>query len=124
MAESEHHATWFHGSPFHLTMLYPGNTVTPDRHLATVFSHRPTIVSIEDDGQIKHNGSIEGFLYWISEPLQPGDLIPHPHSTMPGREWVAQRALQLTLIGETEIIDDEMLTIIEIEELQKRAKAA
>jgi hypothetical protein len=87
---------WFHGSPNALINLVPDSTITQNRRLAEVFSHKPSLVSAEDDGTIHHYGTAQGTLYLIAEPLQPGDVIPHPHSTMePGWEWITTRELPL-----------------------------
>jgi hypothetical protein len=57
---------WYHGSPKVLDVLRAGSIITQDRELARVFSHKPTLVSVDDAGemrQIKHNGTEAGFLY-------------------------------------------------------------
>ena len=36
---------WYHGSPLVLEVLATDSTITRNRDLARVFSHRPTIVS-------------------------------------------------------------------------------
>lgn len=114
--------TWYHGSPLDLGVLAVGSTITRDRHLAEVFSHKPAIVSIEDDGTIKHNGTAPGLLYRVGEEVQPGDVYPHPRSSMEaGKEWLTRRELRLALIGPVEIVDAERLTADEIERLRRRA---
>ena len=116
--------TWYHGSPFQLTTLHKGSTITQDLELARVFSHKPTIVSISDDGRIKHNGATSGFLYCIAEEIQPDDVCPHPRTSMePGREWLTNRELRLRLMGATHLVVEEKLTEEAITELQRRAKA-
>ena len=115
--------TWYHGSPRQLTLLRAGSTITRDRHLAEVFSHKPEIVSITDDGAIRHSGSHPGFLYRIAEPVGPDDVYPHPQTTMgPGLEWLTRRELGLELIGPIEVADAERLTEDEIAELRRRAR--
>jgi hypothetical protein len=102
---------WFHGSPFELTTLRPGSTITQDRHLAEVFSHKPGLVSIADDGRIQHNGTLPGFLYQVCEPVRPKDVDPHPRSTMqPGQEWLTRRELKVMLIGPTQIVCDGIVS--------------
>jgi hypothetical protein len=109
---------WYHGSPCQLKTLLPGSTVTRDRHLAEVFSHKPTIVSISDDGTIQHNGTMPGLLYRIAEEIRPGDVYPHPNSSMEaGKEWLTSRELRLALIGPVEIVEEERLTEDEIAKL-------
>jgi hypothetical protein len=95
---------WFHGSPFELDSLRVGSTITQDRHLAEVFSHKPTLVSAEDDGSIRHNGIAPGYLYLVAESLQPSDVIPHPRTTMPpGWEWLTTRELPVVQLGSAPI---------------------
>src|SRR5512143_865937 len=90
-------SVWYHGSPVRLDSLASGSTVTHDRRVAEVFSHRPRLVCFEDDGRIRHDGRENGYLYQISEPVGPADVEPHPRSSMPsGTEWLTTRTLRLT----------------------------
>ena len=103
--------TWYHGSPLQLTVLRAGSTITRNRDLARVFSHKPPLVSIVDDGALQHTGTRPGYLYRIDEPLGPEDVTPHPRTTMPaGLEWLTRRELRLSLIGPTEVREKEFLT--------------
>jgi hypothetical protein len=112
---------WYHGSPLELTILRRGSTVTQSRNLARAFSHKPTILSITDEGHIQHNGTAPGFLYQIDEAIRPGDVEPHPRTTMdPGLEWLTTRDLRLTLIEPVELSDGEMLTADDIAALRQR----
>ena len=112
--------TWFHGSPLALTVLKRGSTITQDRHLAEVFSHKPGIVSVDDDGAIKHDGVLPGLLYRIVEKVASDDVCPHPNSSMaPGREWLTTRDLLLELIGPVEIVAGERLTEEELAALRR-----
>ena len=121
--EVEGKPVWYHGSPRRLTSLRAGSTITRDRHLATVFSHKPTLVSVADDGAIKHNGAGPGLLYQVAEEMSPGDVYPHPRSSMePGKEWLTTRELAVELIGPTEVVDAERLTAEEIDELHRRLR--
>ena len=118
--EWDYSAPWYHGSPFRLTKLRKGSTITQQINLARVFSHKPTMVSIRD-GELKHNGKKPGFLYTVCERLGPEDVTPHPRSSMDwGMEWVTKRSLVVSLMGPTEIRDSELLTEEEIAELQAR----
>jgi len=108
MTEPDLIKPWFHGSPRQLLELRAGSTITPDRDLARAFSHKPTLLSISDDGAIKHNGRVDGFLYAISEPIQREDIKPHPRSTMNlGKEWLTTRPLRVALIQRTTLIPGE-----------------
>ena len=112
---------WYHGSPFELTTIRTGSTITQDRELARIFSHKPPLVSIDDDGTIRHTGRQPGYLYVIAEEVTPDDVIPHPRTTMrPGDEWLTTRELRLELIGPTVPVPEELLTDEEIAELQAR----
>jgi len=113
--------TWYHGSPLELTVLHVGSTITQKRELARVFSHKPPVVSVDDDGSIKHNGTQPGYLYIIDEAVQPGDVIPHPRTTMePGDEWLIERPLRVRLIGTTQPRSEEFLTEADIVALLRR----
>ena len=116
--------TWYHGSPLVLSTLRKGSTITQDRGLARVFSHKPTLISISDEGRMRHNGSVPGVLYIISETVEPDDVAPHPRSAMEcGKEWLTRRGLRVTLIGPTEIVAEERLTGDEPAELERRPRA-
>ena len=110
---------WYHGSPLQLTVLRAESTITRDRDLARVFSHKPPLVSISDDGTLRRTGTRPGYLYRVDEPLGPEDVTPHPRTTMPdGLEWLTRRELSLTLIGPTEVRTEELLTEEQVAELQ------
>ncbi len=121
--------TWFHGSPYQIDILLPGSTITQDIDLARVFSHKPHIVSMEDEPQgssgfprIRHNGQENGLLYRIDESITAQDVIPHPNSAMaPGFEWLTKRAFKLFLIGPVAIQPEELLSENDILELINRS---
>jgi hypothetical protein len=114
---------WYRGSPFRLSVLRKGSTITQDQNLARVFSHKPTIVSLSD-GNIKHYGNAPGFLYRIAESLKREDVYPHPRSSMPeGKEWVTARELAVEPVGPTQIVEDERLTEEEATRLKEFAKS-
>jgi hypothetical protein len=103
--------SWYHGSPLELSILNTGSTITQKRELARIFSHKPSIVSISDDGQIRHNGTISGYLYLITDEIQSQDVIPHPQTTMSdGDEWLTTCELHLQLLCTTDVISAEQLT--------------
>lgn len=116
---------WYHGSPLQLEILHAGSTITPYRHLAEVFSHKPLIVSVDDAGFIQHNGTQPGYLYVIEEPLSEADVYMHPRSTMPaGWEWLTKRDIPVRLIGPVAYTPGELLSDAEITDLIERAKRA
>ncbi len=110
---------WYHGSPLKLETLRMGSTITQWRDLARVFSHKPPVVSISDDRQIMHNGTLPGYLYEIAEPLAADDVEQHPRTTMsPGDEWLTLRELHLRLICDTFVRPSEFLTEEDIARLR------
>lgn len=120
-SESLSDPDWYHGSPLLLDVLLSGSTVTRHRHLAEVFASKPTLVCLEDDGRLRHNGQLSGWLYRLAVTLGPADLVPHPHSAFPpGHEWLTTRPLRLERIGPVNPRAEEQLDAIQIEHLQKR----
>ena len=116
---------WYHGSPLQLDTLLAGSTITPYRHLAEVFSHKPSMVSVDDAGLILHNGTEAGYLYVIEETLSEADVYMHPRSTMQaGWEWLTRRDLPLRLLGPVAIKPVEQLSAENVAELRERAKRA
>ena len=116
---------WYHGSPFELTTMREGSTITQKRELARIFSYKPTLVSVSDHSHIKHNGTMQGYLYAIAEGIEPGDVVPHPRTTMaPGDEWVTTRELRAQLLCPTELVPEEQLTDAELAVLQERLRNA
>lgn len=116
---------WFHGSPHMLDTLLAGSTITRDEHLARVFSHKPKIVSLDEDGEtyrIRHTGRLPGLLFQIDEPVTPDDVYPHPRSSMPaGLEWLTRHPLRLRLLGPVEIVAEEALSEAEVRDLRRRS---
>ena len=111
---------WYHGSPYELRILREGSTITQRRELACIFSHKPTIVSTNDDGSIKHNGTEPGYLYIIAEDVSEDDVVPHPRTTMgPGDEWLTTRDLRLRFVGAVEVTAEELLSTEELEDLRR-----
>ena len=115
---------WFHGSPLRLKVLKAGSTITPLYDLARVFSHKPGLVSLDDEGgglRLEHNGVQSGWLYIVLDVAE-ADVIPHPSSSMPaGLEWLTCRDLNLELIGAVEIRPDEFLSEDAARQLRERA---
>ena len=119
---------WYHGSPAALETIRAGSTITQDRDIARVFSHKPSMVSVESasGGQrIAHNGTGPGFLYRISDDVGPNDVEPHPRSTMDeGTEWLTRRELRVTLIERTMVRPDELLSEDQVRRFEARARRA
>ena len=113
--------TWYHGSPLELTTIRAGSTITQGRDLARVFSHKPPVVAMGDDGSLRHTGTMPGYLYRVAEPVGAEDVYPHPNSSMPpGAEWLTRRALRVALIGPTSVRNEERLSEQELAELRRR----
>ena len=125
--EADYQKPWYHGSPAALEFLVVGSTITQDKDVARVFSHKPPIVSTWIDEHqnrvIKHSGKISGHLYRIAEKVNPEDIYPHPRTTMePGMEWLTRRELHVELLAATRVRPDEELSEQEIEELKVRSR--
>lgn len=116
---------WYHGSQQELTVLRVGSSITQDRDIARVFSHRPGLTSVEDDGSIKHNGVTPGYLHAIDEPITAADVEPHPHPiNATNWEWLTKREIKVRLLERPALRDEERLTDADIAELRRRQQAA
>lgn len=118
---SDYAKPWYHGSPLEIDILRKGSTITQHRDLARIFSHKPTLVSMDEEGTVKHDGQKPGFLYRIAEEVFPADVRPHPRSSMePGAEWLTTRPLRLDLVCPTQVIENEQLTEQELAKLMRK----
>lgn len=118
---------WFHGSPERLHSIRVGSTITRERGLARVFSHKPSIVSQDHDGSggliLRHTGRMPGFLYRIAEQVGAQDVDPHPTTTLsPGQEWLTRRELRVELLEATAVVEEELLSEVEVRDLLARAR--
>ena len=93
-------AVWYHGSDQIFDTLRAGSTVTQWQALAEAFSHKPTELGYDDDGTILHNGTAQGYLYILDEPVVIGeDLYQHPRTTMDANaEFLTTRPLKVRQI--------------------------
>lgn len=93
---------WYHGSNLILDELKQGSTITQWRELAEAFSHKPTMLCYDDNGEIIHNGIQKGYLYMIDESIEIGeDIYQHPTTTMDeNAEFITKRPLAVRLIRE------------------------
>ena len=93
---------WYHGSNVLFTELKAGSTITQWRALAEAFSHKPSMLSYDDDGTITHNGKEPGYLYVIDEPVSVGvDCYQHPRTVMDANaEFLTKRPLCVRLVTE------------------------
>lgn len=116
--------TWYHGSQEELTVLRVGSSITENRTIARVFSHRPSHVSASDDGgsvEIKHTGTTPGYLYEVIDEVGPDDIYPEPHPINASKwEWLTTRELRIRLLAQTVPRPEEVLTAEELADLQRR----
>ncbi|WP_339260549.1 hypothetical protein MKY85_11740 [Paenibacillus sp. FSL R5-0749] len=111
MKEWDYSKPWFHGSPMLLDELLVGSTITQDRELARIFSHKPSIVALDEHGTRLHNGKLCGYIYILDEEITSEDVYPHPATTMnPGEEWLIKRGLKVRKIDETKTRTEEQLS--------------
>ena len=112
---------WFHGSPLELETLRKGSTITQIEKLAQIFSHKPSIVSVSDDGEIKHNGKVKGRVYRIADEVTADDIFEHPKSSMrKGWEWITDKEFKLEFLYEISYSPDDILSESEVKELKMR----
>jgi hypothetical protein len=112
---------WYHGSPFELTVLHVGSSITQDLDVARIFSHKPTLMGgPHGDVRFKHNGAMDGYLYCVAETVIEEDVVPHPHPVNRDKwEWLIQREMRVELIERTHPRDEEHYTDAEIAEIRR-----
>lgn len=93
---------WYHGSNKLFSELRTNSTVTQWKELAEAFSHQPSGLEYDDNGEISHNGTEKGYLYIIDEPIAVGvDIYQHPRTTMDeNAEFLTKRPLKVRMICE------------------------
>lgn len=93
---------WYHGTNVIFDTLKEGSTITQWKHLAMAFSHKPTQLGYDDDGNLEHNGIEKGYLYIIDEPLVVDvDIYQHPRTSMEkNAEFLTNRPLKVKRIKE------------------------
>ncbi len=92
---------WYHGSNVSFDVLKEGSSITQWRALAEAFSHKPTELSYDDNGEITHNGTEKGYLYVIDEEIAVGrDVDNHPKTSMDqNAEFITKRPLRVKLVS-------------------------
>ena len=121
MKDWNYSRTWYHGSQERLTRLCVGSSITQNKDVARAFSHRPSLLSVSNEGTIKHDGTVSGYLYVVSEAVKAEGVYLHPHPANVDRwEWVTKRELSVELIELTQVKEKEKLTKKDI--VQLRAK--
>ena len=121
MTDWDSRGPWYHGSQQPLTVLRTGSSITRNGELARAFSHQPSLLSLSEDGSVKHDGTTNGYLYLIAEEVRPEDVSPHPHPANAARwEWLAQRELRVLLVKETQVRERDRLSAEEIAALRRK----
>jgi hypothetical protein len=122
MRHVDYNRTWYHGSPVRLETVRKGSAVSRHKRVAMAFSHKPSIVSMSEHGNVKHNGRTPGFLYRVEETVGPDDVCPYPGSSEhEAWEWLTKRDLEVSLIGRTTARRDELLSRWQVVGLKTRA---
>ncbi len=89
--------------------------------MAQAFSCKPGIVSVSDDGKIKHNGKAKGRVYRVTDKVTTDDIFKHPRSSWKkGWEWITRKEFKLEFLYEFSPSPDDILSADEIRELRKR----
>lgn len=103
--EINKNGTWYHGSNKNFDVLREGSTITQWQALAEAFSHQPSALGYDDEGNIRHNGTQYGYLYIIDEPIEIGvDVYQHPATTMDlNAEFLTKRDLKVKQIKDLPI---------------------
>jgi len=93
---------WYHSSNRVFDILREGSTITQWEELAAAFSHKPSMLCVDDDMVISHNGREKGYLYMIDEPIKIGaDAYQHPRTTIgENTEFITSRPLRVVLVCE------------------------
>jgi len=96
---------WYHGSNEKFEILRAGSTITQWQELAEAFSHKPSGLGYDDEGNIEHNGTEPGYLYVIDEQIRVGeDIYQHPRTTMDlNAEFLTKRELKVKFIKDLPI---------------------
>jgi len=83
----------------------------------------PSIVSVSDDGKVKHNGRLKGRVYRVADRVTNNDIYEHPKSTMgTGWEYITKKEFRLEFLYEYDISHhpDDILSEKEIKKIEER----
>ena len=87
MEHCDYSTPWYHGSPEKLRVLRKGSWVTQFKEMAKAFSHRPSLISLDDDCQaVKHDGQRDHF-----RPVHPVRGSATVHTSPYSRSRVLSR---------------------------------
>lgn len=88
--------------------------------MAQAFACKPSLVSVSDDGKIKHNGKSIGKVYRITDRVTTDDIFIHPRSSWnKGWECITKKEFNLEFLYEFSPSPDNILSEDEIRELKK-----
>jgi len=93
-----------------------------DRETGEVFSGKPSMVSVSDDGKIRHNGKSKGRVYRIADKVTTHDIYEHPESSMKkGWEWVTKKEFKLEFLYEYDVLQypDDILSESETRKIRE-----
>ena len=118
MGQCDYSAPWYHGSPEELDVLRAGSWVTQFKEMAKAFSHRPTLMSLDDDREhVKHDGKLVGYLYAVSETTGQDDVTYLRNTAQ--THWLTERDFRLRLVTQLPIDDPPQLSEEEIASLRQ-----
>ncbi len=118
MGKCDYSAPWYHGSPEELDVLRAGSWVTQVKEMARAFSHRPTLMSLDDDCEhARHDGKLPGYLYAVSEVVGQEDVTYLRDTAQ--THWQTRRDLRLRLVAQLPIDDPPQLSEEEIASLRQ-----
>ncbi len=96
---------WYHGSPEVIDILAAGSSITRNKQLAIAFSHKPSMICIDDEGGLSHDGECDGYLYVIDEPVNADDIYAHQACEKDDLwEWITRRPLKVKKIEDTRVV--------------------
>ena len=103
-----------------LEKLCKGSSITQLEKLVRAFSTKPAVVSVSDDGSIRHNGMEKGYIYKIIDTVTPDDIYIHPKTKIDESwEWITRKEFRLEFLYEYESIPDDTLSEDEISTLRE-----
>lgn len=95
---------WYYGSPYKLDMIRTGSSITRNKELAKAFSHKPSGLSVDENGTIAHNGKEIGYLSVVDELLKSEDIYVHEACREENPwEWLTNRDFKFKLIERLEL---------------------
>jgi len=94
---------WYHGSPYELKDIKVNSSITRNKALAIAFSHKPSQLSVNDEGEIVHDGVLAGYLYEVLDVSSNDIYIHEACKEEDPWEWLIKKEMSLKLIDKTSI---------------------